>query len=317
MPTGRLREGRALNHCAEKQNPPQVPLNFLLGCPPQDLDSFQLARLASAANLRSELQATIEKLIDELLQAGLAAWFRKNDREALKNALETAESAMEWAKRMIRGGGEIIPQVCLEPGQAHRIAAQTYQSRNIAAGKCSSCPEPLAHNSVKFCEKHLAMARNRERQKKGLSDPGSREYLYSGEVSESGTGRHPNTLASLAMNREKKTRAVLAELGIPPESAAVSLEAAKAALLKCMPETKGEAVTRDQLFQKASIPTRTTGQNALKDLLLTDRIERRGKGGQLDPYRYFVGALPGSRRKSTKCRANQNEAIQKILKGEE
>ncbi len=166
----------------EKQNSSQVPLNFLLGCSQQDLDSFQLARLAAVANLRSQLQETIDKLIDELMQAGLAAWFRKNDRETLKTALETEESALEWANRMIRGGGEIIPRICLEPGKSHRIAAQTYQARNLAEGKCRVCPKPLALNSVELCEKHLAMSRARAQQKKGLSLPGTREYLYSGEV---------------------------------------------------------------------------------------------------------------------------------------
>ncbi len=56
----------------EKHNSSQVPLNFLLGCSQQDLDSFQLARLAAVANLRSQLQETIDKLIDEHLSIGSA-----------------------------------------------------------------------------------------------------------------------------------------------------------------------------------------------------------------------------------------------------
>jgi hypothetical protein len=69
-----------------------------------------------------------------------------------------------------------------------------------------------------------------------LSNPGSREYLYSGEVTPS-RGRQPAHLARLAMNREQKTRAILAELGIPPESAAVTLRASKEALLNaCLPQ---------------------------------------------------------------------------------
>ena len=119
-------------------------------------------------------------------------------------------------------------------GSPHGIS--DLQKRNIAEGKCSECPKPLARNSVRFCEKHLAMNRARYSQKKALSDPGSREFLYAGEVTGSTHGRKPGSLASLAMHREQKTRAVLAELGIPPESAAVSLNAAKEALLGCIPE---------------------------------------------------------------------------------
>ncbi len=272
----------------EKQSPVKVPLNFLLGHSQADLDSFMLARLAAVANLRSEMQDIMDRLIDELTLAGLASWFRETDRESLKRALETEESALEFAKRMIRGGGEIIPRICLNPGQAHRTAAVTYQKRNIAEGRCSECPKPLARNSVRFCEKHLAMNRARYSQKKALSNPGSREFLYAGEVTGSTHGRQPGSLASLAMHREQKTRAILAELGIPPESAAVSLHAAKEALLGCMPAMRGDAMTQAQLFAKAMIPTKTTGQNALKELISAGQVERIGKGIKGDPYLYFL-----------------------------
>jgi len=128
----------------------------------------------------------------------------------------------------------------------------------------------------------------RARTKKGLVDPGSREYLYAGELPESTHGRQPGTLVSLALNRERKTRVVLAELGLPPESAAVSLEAAKQALLKCVPTSKSEALTQEQLFLKATVPSKTTGQKALKLLLDSGLIDRNGKGVKEDPFRYFA-----------------------------
>ena len=56
-------------------------------------------------------------------------------------------------------------------------------------------------------------------------------------------------------------------------SAAASLEAAKEAILKCLQD---EALTQAQLFEKAAIPTKTTGQRAVKELLSTDRIKRIG-----------------------------------------
>jgi hypothetical protein len=273
-----------------------VPLNFLLGCSDADLGSVELARLAEVANLRSELHATLDKLIDQMAQAALLAWFRVTDRNALKRAIENPEDVIAWAKKRIRDGQrsdkELIPRSPLEPGAAHLAAALRYTERNIAEGKCGVCPKPLAHNSVRYCEEHLAIARNRMRQKKGLrSDPGSREYLYSGEITESTHGRQPGTLASLAMNREKKTRALLAEAGIPPENAAVSLRASVEALMKCMPRSKGGAMTQTELFEKGCIPSKTTGGKALQKLFSSEQIQRIGDGCKGNPFRYFLTPL--------------------------
>lgn len=74
-------------------------------------------------------------------------------------------------------------------------------------------------------------------------------------------GGKPNKLAKQAMHREHKTRAILAELGIPTENAAVSLNAAKEALLKCMPTPIDEPMTAAELFDKMSIPTLPTGRS--------------------------------------------------------
>ncbi len=272
-------------------------LNFLLGASDADLENFELARLADVASLRSELHATLDKIIDEMAQAALVGWFRLTDRNALKQAIENPEDVIAWAKERIRNRGkskqeiedELIPRASLPAGAAHIAASLRYQERNIAKGLCSVCPKPLDRNSVRFCTKHLAMSRDRERQKKGLrSDPGSREYLYSGELSESTHGRQPGTLASLAMNREKKTRALLAEAGIRPESAAVSLKAAIEALVKCMPHSKADALTQGELFERAGIPSKTTGGKALRQLLDAGQIQRIGKGSRGNPYRYFL-----------------------------
>ncbi len=118
------------------------------------------------------------------------------------------------------------------------------------------------------------------------------------------------------MNREQKTRAILAELGIPPESAAVSLNAAKEALLKCMPGPKDEPMTQAELFDKANIPTLSTGKAALKELLSVGRIERTGKGGSSDPFRYSLAGPAEHRKPNTKSRVRLNQALQAILKGE-
>ena len=188
----------------------------------------------------------------------------------------------------------------LPPGAAHLAAAKRYSERHIAKGLCEKCPEPLAHHSVRYCEKHLAMKReqdrceNHRRGKRGNPnlEPGTREYLYGAEeVPLSTHGRQPGTLPSLAMHgaisREKKTRALLAELGIKPEHAAVSLNAAKEALLEHMPD-KAHAMTQTELFEKAGVITRTTGEKALKALLAENKIQRIGAGGVREPYRYFL-----------------------------
>jgi hypothetical protein len=125
--------------------------------------------------------------------------------------------------------------------------------------------------------------------------PGSADYLY-GEITESKHGRQPGTLASLEMNREKKTRAVLAELGIAPESAAVSLKAAKEALLRAMPDSKTKAMSAADLFQAAIVPSLTTGNMALRELVSAGKIHRIGKAKPGHPYRYFAADLGRTRR---------------------
>ena len=275
--------------------PRSLPLNFLLGCSQDALGTFELARLNEVADLRKELHLILDRTIDAMAQAALASWFKAQDRNSLKHAIENEESPEEWAHRMIRDGQrseeELLnfPLPSLEPGAAHLAAALRYQQRNKAKGLCAVCPKPLAHNSVEFCEEHLAKSRARDQRKKALSLPGSTEYLYAGETP-STHGRQPGTLASLEMNREKKTRAVLAELGIPPESAAVSLKAAKEALLRVMPDSKAKAMSPADLFQAAVIPSRTTGNKALRELLSAGKIRRIGKARSGHPFRYFLAA---------------------------
>jgi phosphosulfolactate phosphohydrolase-like enzyme len=89
------------------------------------------------------------------------------------------------------------------------------------------------------------------------------------------------------MSREQKTRAVLAETGVSPESAAVTLKAVKEALLKCMPGREADAAGAATLFQVAVVPSQTTGQHALRDLLAAGAIQRAGTGARGNPFRYF------------------------------
>ena len=270
-------------------------LNFLLGHSDATLDTYELARLDELAQLRAELHEVLDRVIDTNAQAIVIRWFRGQDRNALKHAIENEESPEEWAHRMMRdkqrSPEELLPRPSLPPGAAHLAAAKRYASRNLSEGKCRVCPKPLAHNSVEFCEEHLAKSRARAQQKKALSVPGSTAYLYAGETP-STHGRQPGTLASLAMHREKKTRALLAELGIPPESAAVSLKAAVEALLRVMPDSKAKAMTPADLFRAAVVPSRTTGDKALRQLLADGKIQRIGEPRKGHSCRYFLAAKP-------------------------
>jgi hypothetical protein len=189
-----------------------LPLNFLLGCSEKSLGDFELARLAEVADLRSELHSILDRLIDQMSQAALTAWFRKTDRETLKHALENPDDVIALAHEQIRDGQrseeELIPLTSLPPGAAHLAAALRYQERQIAKGLCAVCPEPLARNSVRYCERHLRIARLRHKPKNAKGElPGSINWLYSdGEQFESSHGRQPGTLKALALAREKQAK---------------------------------------------------------------------------------------------------------------
>jgi hypothetical protein len=176
----------------------------------------------------------------------------------------------------------------MEPGAAHRAAALLYQQRNSAQGKCSKCSQPLDRNSVRFCTEHLRKARDHQRSKKGpRSEPGSAEYLYSGEVTPSTHGRQAGTLQSLALSREKQTRRALAEMGVPPESAATARHAVQAAIVKFLPTSEAVAIKEDDLFAMIDAPSRKMGRNALLGLLKAGTIKRIGGGVAGNPFLYF------------------------------
>lgn len=173
---------------------PSLPLNFLFGCSDAMLDNYRLEQMSRVANLRAAIQKLMVELQETMLNVQLSAWFKENDRQTLRAALETEESAMEWAKRMIRGGGDILPRLKMAPEEFRehrRESARKYRLKNLAEGKCVRCPEPLDRNSTQLCTYHLEQNRERQREKAKLAG-------------KCPPGKHPNTLASLARNREAR-----------------------------------------------------------------------------------------------------------------
>ena len=60
-------------------------------------------------------------------------------------------------------------------------------------------------------------------------------------------------------------------------------------------------MTARELFDKASIPTSTTGRSALKELFSAGQIERTGKGFPGNPFRYLPYRLQSIRSNSPKA----------------
>jgi hypothetical protein len=172
-----------------------APLHFLTTCSETSLENFELAKLADVANLRSQLHRVLDDLMDASNQAALARLFRAQGRQRILRALESTPDPVGDAKAEIKNMGrtpeDLVPLLSLPPGQAHRTAAVTYQKRNIEDGKCCVCPMPLARNSVRYCEKHLAACRDRARARaKKLNKPPH--------------GRASGSLGALAEGRKKQ-----------------------------------------------------------------------------------------------------------------
>jgi hypothetical protein len=299
-------------------------VNFLMNCSEVSLESYELTKLSLAANIQADLLELLHQWVEANTQATIARLFRVTNREALKQWINEPVDPMAIAKAQIRTQGyteeeadaKLDDILAANPGLARRTKTENYQKRNIAEGKCAVCPKPLDRNSVRFCEKHLRAARLRHKPI-GSAAPGSIEFLYAdADALQSRHGRQPGTLASLAMAREQKTRANLAELGIPPESAAISLKAAKEALVKCMPEMKGIAKTLPELMAVGQIPVEATARRALHELLADGTVERTGEGKRGDPFRYFAPSTETRKPTAGQTKA-KNKLLLQTLRGQE
>jgi hypothetical protein len=91
------------------------------------------------------------------------------------------------------------------------------------------------------------------------------------------------------MGREKASRAILAELGLPPDSAAVSLKATEEALMQGMPSSEQTALPISELFSATIVLPHRLARRPLKQLF--EAVQRIGKGCAGNRFRYFR-ALP-------------------------
>jgi hypothetical protein len=89
---------------------------------------------------------------------------------------------------------------------------------------------------------------------------------------------------------------LLAELGINPEDAAVTMRAAKEALLAKMPAFRADAKDGPTLWEAATLPSKNTGIRALNELLAEGKVQRIGRGCRGNVYRYFAADLVRTKR---------------------
>src|SRR6266566_1535928 len=187
---------------------PAPPLAYLLACTDATVGNLQIAKMAEVANLRADMIALFDRVVDVSAQTVLAAWLRTIDRQELKAQLLQApdaklEEIMARAKEEICNQGRsqeekedgAMPSPWLvrqrtylteQERRAGRSASEKQsRERRIAAGKCEKCSQPLAHHSIRECVRHLEIHRQRDardRAKKGIT---------------AGTaGRQPGTLAA-------------------------------------------------------------------------------------------------------------------------
>src|SRR5215472_3545999 len=117
-PADSLTSRQALTHTGGKETPMQAPrilkkgppIAYLLECSDSELGNFELARLADVANLRKELHAALDRVIDAQSLALLAARLRTIDRQELKRELLKSPDArikeiLAGAKEEIRNQG--------------------------------------------------------------------------------------------------------------------------------------------------------------------------------------------------------------------
>lgn len=81
---------------------PDIPLQYLFECSGAILGEYEISRLNRAANLKKELRAMLEKIVDNLVQAEFARWMLEHREElcGMAVSLEVGEKPLDL------GGGQ-------------------------------------------------------------------------------------------------------------------------------------------------------------------------------------------------------------------
>ena len=201
-------------------------LDFLLKHSHATLSELELTSLSRSSNALKRAKEEMEEAVAQREIAGVVRWLMEN-REVLLEAARRAilpakggevfepdgklDEALTRAREEIRDQGRSQEEkedgkmpsnwnvrqrtyFTDEQRRAGRSASEKQsRERRIAKGLCEKCSKPLAHHSVRECDLHLAIHRQRDakdRQKKGI-EPGT-------------AGRQPGTLAALKQANEKR-----------------------------------------------------------------------------------------------------------------
>ena len=87
-----------------------------------------------------------------------AAWVAVHPESEILEDVDALTRRQRTAQELLRGEGGT--------GLSHRRHVSAYRTHNIAAGKCTYCPRPLAPNSTHYCVECLRKKRDRKRKKR-------------------------------------------------------------------------------------------------------------------------------------------------------
>jgi len=95
-----------------------IAFKFLLDSSNEVIGEYELSRLNLAANLRKEMRAVVEQILDALVEARLARWLRDN-----RQALCDMTSSFHVGQKSFDFGGDADGEGETEFGPANRFRA--------------------------------------------------------------------------------------------------------------------------------------------------------------------------------------------------
>jgi hypothetical protein len=93
-------------------------------------------------------------------------WISKNPESQILEDIDRITRRLRTARELLAAGADAEESPAEATGASHRQAVSAYRTHNIAAGKCTYCPRPLAPGSVHYCMECLRKKRERKRKKR-------------------------------------------------------------------------------------------------------------------------------------------------------